>query len=49
MSKNIQSIAEKLKQKLLRGVGTAIADFNMIDDGDRVMVALAAERIATRF
>jgi len=32
---------QKLKKKLLRGVGQAIADYGMIEDGDRVMVCMS--------
>jgi tRNA 2-thiocytidine biosynthesis protein TtcA len=33
--------ANKLQKRLRRNVGSAIADYNMIEDGDRVMVCLS--------
>ena len=34
-------VFNKLQKKLRGGAGRAIADFNMIEDGDRIMVCLS--------
>lgn len=41
LSRKIQYNTNKLRKRLRRLVGTAIADFNMIESGDRVMVCLS--------
>jgi tRNA 2-thiocytidine biosynthesis protein TtcA len=40
-SRKLDYNINKLHKRLRRQVGTAIADFNMIEDGDRVMVCLS--------
>ncbi len=41
LSKKERTEFNKLQKRLRRHVGTAIADYNMIEDGDRVMVCLS--------
>lgn len=41
LSRKADYNANKLRKRLRRLVGTAIADFNMIENGDRVMVCLS--------
>ncbi len=41
LSKKERTEFNKLQKRLRRNVGTAIADYNMIEDGDRVMVCVS--------
>ena len=40
-SRKVKTEFNKLQKRLRRNVGNAIVDYNMIEDGDRVMVCLS--------
>ncbi|MDA4578882.1 tRNA 2-thiocytidine(32) synthetase TtcA, partial [Escherichia coli] len=41
ITKKEQYNLNKLQKRLRRNVGEAIADFNMIEEGDRIMVCIS--------
>src|SRR4051812_24069760 len=46
-SMKIEREDHKLEKRLCREVGRAIVDFNMIEEGDKVMVCVSAAKTAT--